>query len=297
MRDAIEAWAQHQLTHDLLAVNSVTGYRTQLQLVADLLLPPDIVKPADIRAVIKHARGRGLGDKSVNVLLAALKSFYRWCAENSAAIEALRTVRGPRAKTNARLPRALTEDQCFDLLAAAAHRNSWLGKRDVALFTLIWATGLRVSEALKLTIADAGAARDVLRVWGKGDKERMVPVLPAVWSAIDDYLIAIPSADLDDEHPLFVSENLVPLGDRDVRRIFELYAKRLGLPKDASPHSLRHSFATHMLNAGANLIDLKELLGHESVSTTAIYAHVATDRLVQIYESAHPRAELAAAAV
>ncbi len=290
MRDAIDAWAQHQLTHDLLAVNSVTAYQTQLTLVVDLLPPPEHASASDIRAIIKHARARGLGDKSVGVLLAALKSFYRWCADNSAAIEALRTVRGPRVKVNSRLPRALTIDQCWQLLDAASARNTWLGARDAALYTLLWATGLRVSEALRLTIGDAGTQRDVIRVWGKGDKERAVPVLAAAWEAIDAYLIALPTADLADEHPLFVSENLVPLSDRDVRRTFELYAKRLGFPPDASPHSLRHSFATQMLNGGANLIDLKELLGHESVSTTAIYAHVATDRLVEIYDNAHPRA-------
>jgi integrase/recombinase XerC len=295
MRAAIEAWQQHMRQQDLLAVTSVTAYAGQLMLVADLLLPPDVMSAKDVRAVVKHARTRGLGDKSVNVLLAALKSFYKWCANDSAAIEALRTVRGPKVKANSRLPRALTIDQCFELIAAASHRNGWLGKRDEALLTLMWATGLRVGEALKLTIADAGERRDVVRVWGKGNKERLVPVLPAAWDAIDAYLVALPTADLADEHPLFVSENLVPLVDRDVRRIFASYAKRLGLPADASPHSLRHSFATQLLNAGASLIDIKELLGHESVSTTAIYAHVATDRLMETYEKAHPRAAAVAA--
>lgn len=287
MKLAIEAWAAWQLDGQHLAVTSVTAYKSQLSQVLDLMPPPDVVKATDLRAVMKHARARGLSDSSCDVLLAALKSFYRWATDNSipAAFKDFGRKRRPR-----RLPRPLTEDQCFDLLFTCAKRPDWLGRRNEAIWTLLWATGLRVSEALSLTIADAGERPCSLRITGKGNKERMVPVLPSVWVAIDAYLIAMPFAHFGDDHPLFVTAEGNPLTDRDVRRAFEFDTRNMGLPDNATPHSLRHSFATHMLNSGVGLIDIKELLGHESVSTTAIYTQVATDRLLEQYEMAHPRA-------
>jgi integrase/recombinase XerC len=291
MKSMIAAWANYQLAGQHLAVTSVTAYRSQLDQCADLIVPPDVVRAADLRAILKVARARGLGPGSISVLLAALKHFYRWSAD--ADVSAFSDLH--RARRKVRLPRALTEDQCFDLLVAAAKRNSWLGKRNEALWTLLWGTGLRVSEALRLEIGEAGARRDVIRIIGKGNKERMVPVLPSVWDAIDAYLVAMPFSHFDDDHPLWVSDTGTPLSDRDVRRLFEEDTRRLALPADASPHSLRHSFATHLLNGGASLIDIKELLGHESVSTTAIYTSVATAKLLEQYDAAHPRAAPAVA--
>jgi integrase/recombinase XerC len=288
MKSAIEAWAAWQLEGQHLAVTSVTAYKSQLSQVLDLMPPPDVVKATDLRAVLKHARARGLSDSSVDLLLAALKSFYRWATDNSipAAFKDFGRKRRPR-----RLPRPLTEDQCFELLSCCARRGDWLGLRNEALWTLLWATGLRVSEALSLTIAVAGNRPSSLRITGKGNKERVVPVLPDVWHAIDAYLVAMPYAHLSDCSPLFVTNEGNPLTDRDVRRAFEADTQDMGLPDSATPHSLRHSFATHMLNAGASLIDIKELLGHESVSTTAIYTQVAVERLLEQYDMAHPRAQ------
>lgn len=288
MRDAIEVWAKYQTEGQHLASGSIALYRAQLIQYLDLLPPPDVVRAADIRALLKHARARGLSPSAINVLLAALKHFYRWATDNAAA-GAFRTM-SQHDKRKQKLPRALTIDHCYGLLVECAKRGDWLGKRDEALFTLLWATGLRVSEALSLKINFAAERRDAIRVIGKGSKERVVPILDCVWDVVDEYLVALPHSGLDDDAPLFVTENGTALGDRDVRRIFAAYAARLGLPEDASPHSLRHSFATHLLNSGANLIDLKELLGHESVSTTAIYAHIAMDRLLEQYDAAHPRA-------
>jgi integrase/recombinase XerC len=287
VKSAIAAWADFQLQTGALAVTTVTAYRSQLEQVLDLLPPPDVVKASDMRALVKAARARGIADSSVAIMIAAVKSFYRWATENKAPIA---FADFSRRRRKLRLPRALTIEQCFDLLSTCRRRPDWIGARNEALWTLLWATGLRVHEALSLTIADAGARNGTLRITGKGNKERMVPVLSRVWDVVDVYLVAMPFTHLADDSPLFVTVEGNPLTDRDVRRLFAGDALALQLPDDASPHSLRHSFATHLLNSGASLIDIKELLGHESVSTTAIYAHVAMERILDQYDGAHPRA-------
>ncbi len=166
--------------------------------------------------------------------------------------------------------------------------DSWVGARDGAVVTLLYGCGLRISEALGLKGADA-PLRDVLRITGKGGKERLVPVLPAAKAAVDTYLALSPWP-LEPEAPLFRGVRGGALNPRLVQKAMERARLQLGLPATATPHAMRHSFATHLLNAGGDLRAIQELLGHASLSTTQAYTAVDTARLLEVYEASHPRA-------
>ncbi len=175
--------------------------------------------------------------------------------------------------------------------AAEFTREGWQKKRDTALLVLIYGCGLRLSEALGLSRGEAPSG-EALTVTGKGGKTRQLPVLPAVHEAIADYLAACPYA-AGGEHPLFVGARGGPLHPRLVQKQMEALRGYLGLPATATPHALRHSFATHLLGAGGDLRAIQELLGHASLSTTQRYTSVDTERLLAIYDDAHPRARTA----
>ncbi|HEY4029753.1 MAG TPA: tyrosine-type recombinase/integrase, partial [Caulobacteraceae bacterium] len=189
------------------------------------------------------------------------------------------------------LPRPVTEDQARSLLLEAGEddrREPWELLRDEAVLTLLYGCGLRISEALSLKRSDA-PLRDSLRVVGKGSKERVVPVLPVVREAVDAYLAVLPFT-LAPDAPLFRAKRGGPLGPRPVQALMQRLRGRLGLPASATPHALRHSFATHLLGAGADLRSIQELLGHASLSTTQRYTAVDAAGLLAIYNKAHPRA-------
>src|SRR5262249_53086024 len=169
--------------------------------------------------------------------------------------------------------------------------DGWQGKRDIAILTLLYGCGLRLSEALGLTRSEAPVS-ETLVVTGKGNKQRLLPVLPAVREAIADYLAVCPHV-LETDGPLFVGARGGPLNPRLVQRQMEAVRRHLGLPESATPHALRHSFATHLLGAGGDLRAIQELLGHASLSTAQRYTSVETERLLTIYNAAHPRARLA----
>jgi integrase/recombinase XerC len=169
-------------------------------------------------------------------------------------------------------------------------RNNWQGKRDTAILTLLYGCGLRISEALGLTRAEAPLG-ETLVITGKGGKQRLLPVLPAVREAVADYLAACPHR-LAAAGPLFISSRGGPMNPRAVQRLMVLLRGFLGLPDTATPHALRHSFATHLLDGGGDLRAIQEMLGHVSLSTTQRYTAVETGRLLSISEAAHPRALL-----
>ncbi len=188
-------------------------------------------------------------------------------------------------------PRPVTEDQAQGLLLEAGDdesRQDWELARDEAVLTLLYGCGLRISEALSLKRSDAPLSES-LRVVGKGQKERIVPVLPVVREAVDAYLAALPFA-LDRDQPLFRAKRGGALGPRPIQALMQRLRGRLGLPDSATPHALRHSFATHLLGAGADLRSIQELLGHASLSTTQRYTAVDAAGLLAIYGKAHPRA-------
>lgn len=245
------------------------------------------LKPADMRAFITVRRAEGLGAGGVQRALAAVRSFYRYLArENILDNAAPRSVRTPRVKR--RLPRPLSEEDAARVLEeAGAHAVAWLGLRDAALLTLLYGAGLRISEALSLKRGDVPFGPSLV-ILGKGRKERVVPVLALVREAADAYVAAIPFAG-GRETPLFLSRRGRAMSAREAQGLMQKLRGQLGLAQRATPHALRHSFATHLLAGGGDLRAVQELLGHASLSTTQTYTQIETRRLMEIYENAHPR--------
>lgn len=245
------------------------------------------VATQDIRAWIAAERRRGLSTRSVARALSAVKSFYRWLdAAEGLSNAAIAAARAPR--TRARLPRPVDPSAAEALIEEAAdHVEPWIAARDAAVLTLLWGCGMRISEALSLKLSDAPLP-DTLRITGKGGKERIVPVLPAARDAVQHYLRLLGHPGPPDR-ALFLGARGGDLGARAVQKAMAGARMRLGLPASATPHALRHSFATHLLEAGGDLRAIQELLGHASLSTTQVYTAVDQSRLMEVYEKAHPR--------
>ncbi len=249
------------------------------------------LSPADIRAFITRRRAQGLGARGVQRALAAIRSFFRALAREGILDNAApRAVRTPRIARS--LPRPLNEvDAARTLEEAGSHDVDWLAARDTALLTLLYGAGLRISEALNLKRADAPLASS-LTILGKGRKERAVPILPIVREAIDLYAAKIPFAGAPGG-ALFLSRRGRPMSAREAQSLMQRLRGKLGLSERATPHALRHSFATHILANGGDLRSVQELLGHESLSTTQTYTQMDTRRLMEVYSSAHPRGKVA----
>jgi integrase/recombinase XerC len=245
------------------------------------------LSPADIRGFITVRRAEGLGAKGVQRALAAVRSFFRYLArENILENAAARSVRTPRVQRG--LPRPLSEsDASRAIEQAGEHDVEWMAARDVALLTLLYGAGLRISEALSLRRGDVPLPAS-LTILGKGSKERVVPLLPAVREAIDSYERLVPFTGAKDT-PLFLSRRGKPMSPREAQLLMQKLRGALGLSERATPHALRHSFATHLLSNGGDLRSVQELLGHASLSTTQTYTQIDTKRLMDVYEKAHPR--------
>ena len=250
--------------------------------------------PQDVRAFMAARRADGIGGRSLMRSLAGVRSFARFLERNGKGkVGALTAVRAPKvAKT---LPKPIAVPSARRIsdadLRAGEDREQWVLVRDAAVLALLYGSGLRISEALGLARADMPAPRkgDAVTVTGKGNKQRMVPVLPQVTQLIADYVELCPH-DLPPDGPLFVGARGGPLSPRIIQLAMERLRGALGLPDSATPHALRHSFATHLLARGGDLRAIQELLGHASLSTTQIYTAVDTERLMEVYRSAHPRA-------
>ena len=243
--------------------------------------------PADIRAFITHRRAEGLGAGGVQRALAAIRSFYKYLAREGVLENAApKAVKTPRIRRP--LPRPLSVDDAARAIEEAGeHDVDWLGSRDTALLTLLYGAGLRISEALALKRGDVPLGA-TLSVIGKGRKERVVPVLPVVAEALAAYAANTPFAGAPSS-PLFLSRRGRPMSSREAQGLMQKLRGRLGLPERATPHALRHSFATHVLQGGADLRSVQELLGHSSLSTTQIYTAIDTRQLLETYSKAHPR--------
>lgn len=246
--------------------------------------------PSDFRAFLAHRRKEGVESRTLARQLSALRSFFRFAEKTgtfrNAGLSAIRAPKLPHA-----VPKPLNEDKARAVTAADSlvtpETPPWVTARDHAALTLLYACGLRISEALALT--PAMARHNPLTITGKGNKTRIVPVLPQARDAVDNYLRLCPFP-LKDNAPLFRGEKGGPLSPRIVQLLVERLRGALGLPDTATPHALRHSFATHLLGNGADLRVIQELLGHASLSTTQIYTEVNRAHLLEQYRKAHPRA-------
>ncbi len=250
--------------------------------------------PQDVRAFMAARRAEGTSGRSLMRALAGIRSFTRFLERNGKGnTAALSAVRAPKVPKTLPKPLAIASaKQVSDAdLRAGEDRETWILVRDAAVLALLYGSGLRISEALGLKRADmpAPGKGDAITVTGKGNKQRMVPVLPQVAALVADYIKLCPH-DLPADGPLFVGARGGPLSPRIVQLAMERLRGALGLPDSATPHALRHSFATHLLARGGDLRAIQELLGHASLSTTQIYTAVDTERLLEVYRSAHPRA-------
>ena len=300
--EALAAWLEHLAHERRLAANTLEAYgrigrgylaflqrhRGESQRLSDL----GSVTAAEVRAHLAERRSgdHPLAARSISQTLSAIRAFHGFLDRRCATLAPqLALVRGPRVKPS--LPRPVSEDQARGLMQepdADPDAEPWEAARDRAVLTLLYGCGLRISEALSLTFADAPLP-ETLRITGKGGKTRIVPILPAVRAAVDAWL-AVQPFPLEPTDALFRARRGGPLSPRHVQATVQRLRGRLGLPPTATPHALRHSFATHLLGAGADLRSIQELLGHASLSTTQKYTAVDAAHLLDAYASAHPRA-------
>ena len=245
------------------------------------------LRGADIRAFMAQRRSETLGSRSLARVLSALRSFFSFLErEGIVATEALNAIRTPKLARS--LPKALTVTEAKRAISTTAEMEEepWIAARDMAVLSLCYGAGLRISEALAITYADLEGS--ALRVVGKGGKVRLVPLIEAVRQAIEHYVALSPYKTWPEE-PLFRGAKGGVLSPRLIQLRVAQLRGALGLPPSATPHALRHSFATHLLGAGGDLRAIQELLGHASLSTTQIYTAVDTERLLESYRKAHPR--------
>lgn len=304
-RGAAEAWLSHLRAERRLSPLTLEAYGRDLRqffaFLRDHLGGPVTLSalarlsPGDIRGFLAQRRRAGISSRSLSRSLAAIRSLMRHLERSGHATSTAATlVRGARRKRGLPKPlapraaRRVVED--LDMLAAP-ETEPWIIARDTAVLTLLYGCGLRISEALGLKRGDAPLPRGAgsVRVTGKGNKTRQVPVLPVVEQAVEAYLALCPYV-LDPDGPLFAGKRGGPLNARIIQRRMAYLRGALGLPDSATPHALRHSFATHLLMNGGELRAIQELLGHASLSTTQLYTEVDEARLMAVYEAAHPRA-------
>ncbi len=245
----------------------------------------------NVRAFLASRRRNGVESRSLARTLSALRNFFAWL-ETEAILKNRTIAQVARPKVPHGVPKPLTAVKAAAVMDDGMTAElDWIAARDTAVLLLLYGSGLRISEALGLTRRDAPVSgHDVMRISGKGGKERVVPVLPVTQSAVAHYIALCPYA-FEADTPLFFGAKGGALSPRIIQLAMERLRDRLGLPETATPHALRHSFATHLLSAGADLRQIQELLGHASLSTTQLYTEVDREHLLRVYEAAHPRAQ------
>ena len=299
LSDALGAWLAGQRALAGAAENTLKAYQTDVMgFLAFMtqhnggsqgLAPIARVTVRDMRAWMAHERARGVGARSLARALSAVKSFYRWLAEREGfEPTAVLSTRAP--KFQRKLPRPLEVHAAAQMIETVElqAREPWVAARDTAVVTLLYGCGLRISEALALTGADVPLP-EVLRIVGKGNKERIVPAIAEAREAVATYVRLCPYP-IAQDMPIFRAIRGGPLSPRAIQKVMEQARLQLGLPATATPHAMRHSFATHLLAAGGDLRAIQELLGHASLSTTQAYTAVDAAQLMSVYEKAHPKA-------
>ncbi|MBI4637003.1 MAG: tyrosine recombinase XerC [Candidatus Rokubacteria bacterium] len=296
MNDLLAAFLQHLAVERNASPHTLRSYRSDLAEFQRFLGPAGVgsVREVDariVRAFLAGLHTRGLDPASVARKLAALRSWFRFLVRRRLVPRNVaRDVRGPRLPQ--KLPGFLPIDEVRVLMEGPAAADAQRA-RDTAILELLYASGLRVSELAGLDVDDADRAERTVRVLGKGGKERIVPFGTKAADALERYLGTRPAA----RGPLFTNRRGGRLTGRSIRTIVRRRARGAGLVRRVSPHTLRHTFATHLLDAGADLRAIQELLGHSRLSTTQRYTHVGSDHLMRVYDAAHPRAHGPGAAV
>ncbi|MXO73789.1 tyrosine-type recombinase/integrase [Altererythrobacter aerius] len=290
--DMLEAWGAHLALGRRRSPHTVRAY---VAAAARLLRETGIgdwhgvaaLEAPALRRQLAARRADGIGNASAARELSALKGFIAFARSQSGGDAVSPRLRGPRMKKG--LPRPVTPDDAVNVaeLVAAGAAEDWIGSRDRAVLFLMYGAGLRIAEALSLTAGDAPLGQTLV-VTGKGGKQRVVPIIPAVRDAVELYVARCPYP-LADQEPLFRGAKGGPLGQGMVQKAMARARAALGLPTTATPHALRHSFATHLLGAGADLRSLQELLGHASLGSTQIYTRVDAATMLETYRTAHPR--------
>lgn len=294
-------WESYLSTEKRLATNSCRAYLRDLAAFLSFVtrhrgsklsaVDLESIDIAEFRAYLAKRRADGLSSRSLARNLSALRNFFRYVKKvKGISNDAVFALRSP--KIPASLPRPLSEkgaDALIDWLKTF-DSDDWCFRRDLAVVLLLYGAGLRISEALGLNGCDIVPGRKALRIRGKGGKERVVPMLPVIEDAIDRYIDACPHM-LEADGPVFMGARGGRLNPRHIQGLVNRARHALGLPDSVTPHALRHSFATHLLAAGADLRSIQELLGHASLSTTQHYTAVEAGDLIESYVRAHPRAD------
>ena len=240
-----------------------------------------------LRKYLAHLKGKGLTARSISRKLSSLRSLFRFLIKDG-FIKTNPTGAISSPKQEKYLPKFLTEADVVRLIEAPA-LDTLLGLRDRAILETLYSTGMRVSELVSLTQENIDFIGGTVKVLGKGKKERMLPIGDRALKSIRNYLKGRPAGKTD-SHAIFFNKNKTRLGARGIRKMLDRYIRKIALKEHISPHTLRHSFATHLLNRGADLRSVQELLGHANLSTTQIYTHLTTEKLKSVYDKAHPRA-------
>ncbi len=286
----VKNYSPHTTTAYETDIRDFLGFYTQYNGGAPF--PSDLSR-ADttcFRAFLANRQKRGLAPKSTARALSSLRGFYKFMAKNySIKNDAITLISSPKVPRN--LSKSIDPidiENMHGAIRATQTHEPWIAARDWALVVLLFGCGLRISEALSLRNRDVVAHPDILRILGKGGKERLVPVLPAVWGVIEKYMAVRPCGNMPDDE-LFRSVRGLPMSPRMAEKVVESLRHYLQLPDYVTPHALRHTFATALLSDGADLRSLQELLGHSSLSTTQLYTRVNMTEISQIYAHAHPR--------
>ena len=292
----IADWQNWLLKQRLFSEHTLDGYSRDLAIFLKKVSPDktlslndlENLQVHDFRRFLSGRAAQNISKSSMGRELSAVKNFFKWLDVNGIAKNPAISIIGTPRK-NKVLPKALEEDDAFDLLSEALDvaKDAWQGLRDRAILTLLYGCGLRISEALALNVGDITDQSDFLRIKGKGNKERIVPLLPIVWQCISAYLAKSPYQSSVGE-PLFLGARGERLNPRIIQRQVQKLRYRLGLADNLTPHALRHTFATQLLSKGVDLRSLQELLGHSSLITTQRYTDVKIDTLQKDYAKAHP---------
>ena len=274
---------KHDVKSFIEFMNTHTGSEVSIKYLNDM-------KISDFRSFLSYLRNKDISSTSIARIISSLKSFFNYLLNTnlieSTVVQSLRT---PKQKKS--LPRPISSELAIETIKHAKdmEKEKWIGLRNKSILMLLYGCGLRISEALNLNFEDINE-NDYLIIKGKGNKERMVPLMDYVKNDIENYIHECPKNFMKDD-PLFVGKRLDRLSPRIIQYVLEKIRHNLSLPETATPHALRHSFATHLLNSGGDLRTIQELLGHSSLSTTQKYTKVETEKLYDAYSKAHPLAK------